>query len=89
MAQAPSAWAQSASGVALGTVNADRTIYQDLTLSGALFGGWGRFVEGRNLTDRRYAATTAVQANARGLDGAYYFPGDGRSVYAGLTWRIL
>lgn len=52
-----------------------------------LSGGWGWFVEGRNLTDRRYAATTAVQANGRGLDGAYYFPGDARSVYAGLTWR--
>ncbi|MBN9368677.1 MAG: TonB-dependent receptor [Comamonadaceae bacterium] len=69
------------------TVAADGFALLNLTLSGTLRGGWGWFVEGRNLTDRRYAATTAVQANARGLDGAYYFPGDGRSVYAGLTWR--
>lgn len=69
------------------TVAADSFALLNLTLSGTLSGGWGWFVEGRNLTDRRYAATTAAQANARGLDGAYYFPGDGRSVYAGLTWR--
>lgn len=69
------------------TVAADGFALLNLTLSGTLRGGWGWFVEGRNLTDRRYAATTAVQANARGFDGAYYFPGDGRSVYAGLTWR--
>ncbi|WEE77023.1 TonB-dependent receptor [Comamonas testosteroni] len=69
------------------TVAADGFALLNLTLSGTLRGGWGWFVEGRNLTDRRYAATTAAQANARGLDGAYYFPGDGRSVYAGLTWR--
>ncbi|MGB3988608.1 MAG: TonB-dependent receptor [Minisyncoccales bacterium] len=69
------------------TVAADGFALLNLTLSGDLRGGWSWFVEGRNLTDRRYAATTAVQANARGLDGAYYFPGDGRSIYAGLTWR--
>jgi iron complex outermembrane receptor protein len=59
----------------------------NLTVSGDLGSGWSWFVEGRNLANRDYAATTAVQANARGQDGAYYFPGDGRSVYVGLTWR--
>jgi iron complex outermembrane receptor protein len=29
-----------------------------------------------------------VQANVRGADGAWYFPGDGRAVYAGLSWRM-
>ena len=70
------------------TVAADGFALLNLTLSGQWQGGWGWFVEGRNLTNRRYAATTAVQAHAKGLDGAYYFPGDGRSVYAGLTWRM-
>jgi iron complex outermembrane receptor protein len=60
----------------------------NLRLGGALGEGWSWFVEGRNLTDRRYAATTAVQANVRGADGAWYFPGDGRAVYAGLSWRM-
>jgi len=70
------------------TVAADGFAVLNLTLDGELGKHWRWFVEGRNLTDRRYAATTAVQANARGLDGAYYFPGDGRAVYAGLTWRL-
>jgi len=70
------------------TVAADGFALLNLTLDGALGGGWSWFVEGRNLTDRRYTATTAVQANARGLDGAYYFPGDGRAFYAGLNWRM-
>lgn len=44
------------------------------------------FVEGRNLADRKYAATTgvALQANA---NSALFLPGDGRSVYAGVQWR--
>lgn len=70
------------------TVAADSFAVLNLTLDGELGDHWRWFVEGRNLTDRSYAATTAVQANARGLDGAYYFPGDGRAIYAGLTWRI-
>ena len=70
------------------TVAADGFALLNLTLNGALSGGWSWFVEGRNLTDRHYTATTAVQANARGLDGAYYFPGDGRAFYAGLNWRM-
>lgn len=44
------------------------------------------FVEGRNLADRVYAATTGVIADARGLDSAQFLPGDGRSVYAGISW---
>lgn len=38
----------------------------------------------RNLFDRDYIAGTAVQADVRGADGAYYFPGDPRSVHVGL-----
>ncbi len=43
------------------------------------------FIDGRNLDDNNYVATTSVVANANGLDGRYYFPGDGRSVYAGIA----
>lgn len=49
--------------------------------------GFSWFIEGRNLADRRYAATTGVIADARGSDVAQFFPGDGRAVYAGVTWR--
>jgi iron complex outermembrane recepter protein len=45
------------------------------------------FVEGRNLADRAYAATTGVIADARGLDAAQFLPGDGRAVYAGISWK--
>jgi iron complex outermembrane recepter protein len=49
--------------------------------------GLSWFIEGRNLADRRYAATTGVIADARGLDAAQFLPGDGRAVYAGVSWK--
>lgn len=49
--------------------------------------GLSWFLEGRNLADRTYASTTGVVADARGVDVAQFLPGDGRSVYAGLSWR--
>ena len=48
--------------------------------------GLSWFIEGRNLSDRSYAATTGVIADARGLDSAQFLPGDGRAVYAGISW---
>ena len=42
------------------------------------------FIDARNLADKVYAATTNVVADARGRDGRYFYPGDGRSVYAGV-----
>ncbi|MBS7664006.1 TonB-dependent receptor [Pseudomonas lalucatii] len=50
--------------------------------------GLGFFVEGRNLADKTYAATTGVIADARGQDSAQFLPGDGRALYAGLEWRL-
>jgi iron complex outermembrane receptor protein len=51
--------------------------------------GFSAFVEVRNLTDKRYAATTGVITDARlaGANLAQFFPGDGRSFYGGLEWR--
>jgi iron complex outermembrane recepter protein len=49
--------------------------------------GLSWFVEGRNLSDRTYAATTGVIADARGADSAQFYPGDGRAVYVGLQWQ--
>lgn len=70
------------------TVAAQGYALLNLRVSGPLDAGWSWFVEGRNLTDRRYVASTAVQAQVRGQDGAYFFPGDGRAVYAGLRWAM-
>jgi iron complex outermembrane receptor protein len=49
--------------------------------------GFSWFMEGRNLADRTYASTTGVIADARGIDAAQFMPGDGRSVYAGVSWK--
>ncbi|WP_194722199.1 TonB-dependent receptor family protein [Noviherbaspirillum malthae] len=45
------------------------------------------FIDARNLADKVYAATTNVIADARGLDGRYFYPGDGRSLYAGIELK--
>ncbi len=59
------------------------------------------FVDGRNLGNKAYVATTGVVADTRApinpanpsafrpaRDGAYFLPGDGRSVYAGISWKF-
>ena len=45
------------------------------------------FIEGKNLTDERYAATTGVIENAKGTDQRQFLPGDGRGVFAGIECR--
>ena len=50
--------------------------------------GLGFFVEGRNLSDKTYVATTGVIADAQGRDSVQLLPGDGRSLYVGLEWRL-
>lgn len=47
------------------------------------------FLEGRNLTDRKYASTTGVvfDTTRPGTSQALFLPGDGRSVYMGVQWR--
>ncbi len=46
------------------------------------------FVEARNLTDERYAATTSVVETFNPAAPAQYLPGDGRSLYAGFEYRF-
>ena len=50
--------------------------------------GLGFFIEGRNLSDKTYIATTGVIADANGQDSAQFMPGDGRSLFAGIEWRM-
>lgn len=49
--------------------------------------GFSVFFEAKNLTNKRYAATTNVIVNAHGRDSAEFYPGDGRSFYGGIEWR--
>lgn len=46
------------------------------------------FVELKNLTDETYAATHGVIDDATGTDQRQFFPGDGRSVFAGIEWSF-
>jgi iron complex outermembrane receptor protein len=50
--------------------------------------GFSWFVEGRNLANEKYAATTSVIADANGMDTAAFNPGEGRGVFAGLEWKL-
>lgn len=45
------------------------------------------FVDARNLADKVYAATTGVIADARGADSRQFYPGDGRSLFAGVELK--
>lgn len=60
---------------------------RDVRLGQTVKKGLSWFVEVRNLTDRTYAATTGVSADARGASPALFNPGLGRSVFAGIEWR--
>ena len=83
--------AEGASGYAVDFARswfARRYAIWGLRASGALGGGLSWFVDGRNLSDRRYAATTGVVRDAGGTDVPQFLPGDGRAVYAGLDWRL-
>lgn len=45
------------------------------------------FVDARNLGDKTYAATTGVIADAKSMDSRQFYPGDGRSLFAGIELK--
>ena len=51
---------------------------------------WSWFLDARNLTNKKYAATTNIAANytANPGDGRRYYPGDGRSIYMGVEVKL-
>lgn len=59
-----------------------------LRIGGAIAGQWTWFADARNLSNRKWIASTGVVADAKGLDQASFLPGDGRSFYIGLEWRL-
>jgi iron complex outermembrane receptor protein len=73
-------------------VDAKGTLFTDpYFLVGARAGfrrptGWSFYVEGRNLADKRYAATTGVVSDATSSP-AQFLPGDGRAFYVGFEFR--
>jgi iron complex outermembrane receptor protein len=79
-------------------VDMANTLFADgYTIWGAKIGqkldqNWSWFVDARNLANRKYVATTGVIRAATFAGGvatdAQFLPGDGRSIYAGVQWRI-
>lgn len=51
-------------------------------------GPFSVYLEGRNLTNEAYVANLQPELNAAGADQSVYFPGEGRSFYAGAEWRL-
>lgn len=49
--------------------------------------GFSVFFEARNLTDKVYAATTGVVADANGADTAQFAPGTPQAFYGGIEWK--
>ncbi len=46
------------------------------------------FIEGKNITDEIYAASTGIVNNAAGADtNAVFNPGSGRAWYGGVEWK--
>jgi iron complex outermembrane receptor protein len=73
------------------TLETDSYALLGLTASYDVSSQLSLFLDARNLTDKKYAATTDVIAQpaigAFGPNTNVFIPGDGRSVYAGLTMR--
>jgi iron complex outermembrane receptor protein len=45
------------------------------------------YIEGRNLTDETYIASTSIAADLSGADSNLFEPGNGRAVYAGVQYK--
>ena len=50
---------------------------------------WSWFADARNLTNQKYATTTSIAPSyAASPNGAYYYPGEGRSLYVGMEAKF-
>lgn len=68
------------------TLYADRYFLWGLKAGQKVNDHWSWYLEGRNLGNRKYAATTNITQNANGADTAIFFPGDGSTAYLGVQW---
>lgn len=48
---------------------------------------WSVYADLRNLSDETYVTTTNVIANAFGNDGRHFYPGEGRALYVGISYK--
>ena len=72
------------------TVYNDRYTLLGFKVGQAIDKKWSWFLDARNVTDKRYAATTNIAPNYTAVpgDGRRYYPGDGRSVYFGIEAKF-
>lgn len=71
----------------LDTLSMRRFATLDLRARYEIEPGFGLFLEGRNVTDETYEASTLVVDQAR-PDQAVFIPGDGRAVYGGIDFHF-
>lgn len=69
------------------TLYADRYMIWGLKLGQQYSEHLSWFVEGRNLANKKYAATTDLLKVFNPASDHPFFPGDGASVYTGVQWR--
>jgi len=50
--------------------------------------GVNLYVDARNLTDKHYVSNVSAITDARLVSTAVFFPGDGRSVFGGVSWAF-
>lgn len=50
--------------------------------------GVNLFVDARNLTNKRYVSNLSAITDAQKVSTAVFFPGDGRSVFGGVSWAF-
>lgn len=69
------------------SISNDRYALLGFKAGGPIDQTWSWFLDARNLTDKKYAATTNIGAGFGGNPGAAYYPGNGRSAYLGIEGK--
>ena len=64
-----------------------------VSILGAKFGyesdrGWKAFLDFRNIADKHYAVATNTAYDLKGVDSPNFYPGDGFSIYSGVSFRF-
>ena len=78
-------WATKAPMDAANSLSNDAYVIWGFKAGQKIDKNWSWFADARNLSNKKYAATTNISSNYfGGTTAAVYYPGDGRSVYVGL-----
>ncbi len=70
------------------TLKAPAYALVNMDLGWRLSNGVSLFIDGRNLTDKRYAAEFGAVTDARTAPTDVFYPGEGRSVFGGVSFRF-